>query len=107
MCKRPLAHGEGKHIGRAVDTPIPGVEAAAPHVVDDQYAQVTGLRVEGLEQPPPHLFERPGVDRDDLLLMPQVDGHPCFAIAAWPLPTQRRDIRCDDDRWRAMSGRRH
>jgi len=77
----PLPHGEGEHIGGSIDAPIPGVQTPDAGVIDHQHAEVTGLLVEGREQLPQDLFERPGVDRDDLLSVLAADGHWCFGSA--------------------------
>jgi hypothetical protein len=76
-----FTHGEGKHIGGAIDTTIVGVQPAHPGIIDDEDAQVTALTCEGCEQPQQRLSEPPAVDRDDLLLIPATDGHSWCACA--------------------------
>jgi hypothetical protein len=71
----PFAHGKGQHIGGAIDAAIAGVQPVHPGIVDDKDTHVTALTAEGREQPQQRLSERPGVDRDDLLLIPTTDGH--------------------------------
>jgi hypothetical protein len=73
--KRPFTHSKGQHIGGTIDTAIAGVQPAHSGIVDDEYTQITALTCEGREQSQQRLSERPGVDRDDLLLIPTADGH--------------------------------
>jgi hypothetical protein len=76
-----FTHGEGEHVGGTIDAAIASVQPLHPGIIDDEYAQVTALTGEGREQPQQRLSERPGVDRDDLLLIPATDGHWRYACA--------------------------
>ena len=76
--KRPFAHRKSQHICGAIDAPIVHVQPVHPGVIDNQHAKVTALTVEGREQPQQCPSKPPGVDRDDLLLIPASDGHSGF-----------------------------
>jgi hypothetical protein len=82
MCKGPFPHGEGEDVRGTIDATIVSVQPMHPDIIDDEHAQVTILTCEGREQLQQCLSQRPGVDRDGLLLIPTADGHWCFASAA-------------------------
>ena len=73
--ERPLAHGKGEHVGRSIHPPIASIEPVHAGVIDNEHALVTGLTIEGCEQPLQRLFEAPRVYRDVPLLIPATDGH--------------------------------
>src|SRR5687768_10702642 len=100
--KKTLTHRKGEDIGRTVDTTIVRVESVHPGIVNDEQAHVTTLTFEGREQLQERLSERPGVDRDDLLLIPATDGHSCLASGASSLLTRPWGIQHDDGGWRVL-----
>lgn len=89
MGKGPLSHGKGQHIGRPVDAAILRIEPPDMGVIDKAHTQLTVPAVESREQPLLRLSERPRVDRDDLLLIPEAEGHSCHDYAVASLPIRR------------------
>src|SRR4026207_2523516 len=75
LSKRSFAHREGQYIGGTIDATILCVQPVHAGIIDDQHPEITALTSEGLEQSQQRLSKPPGVDWDDLLLIPASDGH--------------------------------